>query len=60
MKKEECRMKNLECADKSALWNDATCRVVESGVVPPQSKSVAPIFQVSSFCILHSSFPENV
>ena len=29
---------NLECADTSALWNDATCRVEESGVKPPQSK----------------------
>jgi len=28
----------LDCADISALWNDATCRVEESGVKPPQSK----------------------
>ena len=29
---------DLECADRSALGNDATCRVEESGVKPPQSK----------------------
>ena len=29
---------NVDCADMSALWNDATCRVEESGVKPPQSK----------------------
>ena len=28
---------DLDCADISALWNDATCRVKESGVKPPQS-----------------------
>jgi hypothetical protein len=28
----------LECADVSALWNGATCRAVESGVMPPHSK----------------------
>jgi len=26
----------------SALWNDATCRVEESGVQPPQSKEKKP------------------
>ena len=30
-----------ECADTSALWNDATCRVVENGDVSPQSKTLA-------------------
>ncbi len=29
---------DLECADVSALWFDATCRVGESGDVSPQSK----------------------
>ncbi len=29
--------KTLECTGVSALWNDATCRVGESGVKPPQS-----------------------
>jgi len=29
---------DLDYADMSALWNDATCRVEESGVKPPQSK----------------------
>jgi len=33
--------RNLECADMSALWNEATCRVVESGDVSPHSKSCA-------------------
>ena len=27
----------MECADMSALWFEATCRLVESGVVPPHS-----------------------
>jgi antitoxin ParD1/3/4 len=31
----------LECADKSALWNDATCRVVGSGDTSPHSKPAA-------------------
>jgi hypothetical protein len=38
---------NLECADRSALWNDATCRVETSGVQPPQSK-VCPVLQASA------------
>jgi hypothetical protein len=59
MKKEECRMRNLECTDVSALWNDATYRVVESGIKPPQLKSVAPISSVSSSFILHSAFSPN-
>jgi hypothetical protein len=28
----------LECAGMTALWNDATCRVGESGDMSPQSK----------------------
>src|ERR1035437_4232990 len=32
----------LECADVSALWFDATCRVVKSGDVSPQSKDPRP------------------
>ena len=28
----------LECADRSALLGTATCRGVQSGVVPPPSK----------------------
>jgi small subunit ribosomal protein S2 len=28
----------LECADVSALWNDATCRVEGGGAEPPQAK----------------------
>jgi len=31
---------SLECADVSALWFDATCRVEESGDVSPHSKSI--------------------
>jgi len=30
---------NLECADTSALFSDATCRVEEGGDTPPQSKT---------------------
>ena len=35
---ERCREIYLECADKSAPWNDATGRVEEGGNVLPQSK----------------------
>ena len=33
----------LECADTSALWSDATCRVEESDVMPSHSTPIAPI-----------------
>jgi hypothetical protein len=33
---------DLECADMSALWSDATCRIKESGVKPPHSKTNNP------------------
>jgi hypothetical protein len=31
---------NSDCADMSALWFGATCRVEESGVVPPHSTRI--------------------
>jgi len=38
----------LECADMSALWSDATCRVEESGDMSPHSKSdVVPSHSMS-------------
>jgi hypothetical protein len=35
----QCR--KSDCADTSALWNDVTCRVEESGDTSPHSKFVA-------------------
>ena len=37
------RSADLECADTSALWSDATCRVEESDVLPSHSTPIAPI-----------------
>ena len=37
------RSADLECADMSALWSDATCRVEESDVMPSHSTPNAPI-----------------
>jgi len=37
------RSADLECADMSALWSDATCRVEESDVMPSHSMPIAPI-----------------
>jgi len=37
------RSADLECADTSALWSDATCRVEESDVMPSHSTPNAPI-----------------